>query len=102
VFTTALDAQTNVDVITDFDVALDTIALGTKIFKAFGGMDISAGQLVIGTQALDADDFLIYDDTTGALFYDSDGVGGVDAIQFAQLHPGLALTHFNFELQFPV
>ena len=38
----------------------------------------------------------MYDSATGALFYDSDGVGGTAAIQFAELSAGLALTSQDF------
>jgi Ca2+-binding RTX toxin-like protein len=39
---------------------------------------------------------LIYNSTSGALFYDADGVGGLDAVQFAALttHPGLTSGDF--------
>jgi len=47
-------------------------------------------------QSLDAGDRIIYDDTTGAVYYDSDGVGGVVQTQFATLSAGLALTNFDF------
>ena len=48
------------------------------------------------TAAADADDRIIYDPTTGALYYDPDGNGGGAAVQFATLAPGLALENDNF------
>jgi serralysin len=96
-FNTLLDEQFNIDAITDFDVADDTIWLDQDIFSSSLGLgNISAGELVIGNAALDANDRIIYDSNTGALFYDSDGVGGTAAIQFAELSPGLALTYLDF------
>ena len=42
------------------------------------------------------EDAWIYDTTTGALYYDADGLGGVDAVQVAVLgtttHPGLVYS----------
>lgn len=57
---------------------------------------LAAGSLVIGTAALDANDYLIYDSTTGALFYDPDGNGAGGAVQFAVLSTNLALTNLDF------
>ena len=96
-FNTPLNAATNLDVITDFSVADDTIQLDDDVFSSSLGLgNISAGEFVIGAAALDANDRIIYDDTTGALFYDSDGVGGTAQIHFATLSTGLALTNLDF------
>jgi Ca2+-binding RTX toxin-like protein len=96
-FDTALNAATNVDRITDFNVADDTILLDRDIFSSSLGLgNISAGEFVIGTTAQDANDRIIYDSSTGALFYDNDGVGGNAAVRFATLSTGLALTNLDF------
>ena len=96
-FDSALDAAFNVDVITDFNVADDTILLDQTIFSSSLGLgNISAGELVIGAAALDANDRIIYDNSNGALSYDSDGAGGNAAIQFAVLSQGLTLTSLDF------
>jgi Ca2+-binding RTX toxin-like protein len=96
-FDTALNAATNVDVITDFNVADDTIVLDDAIFSSsLGPGNISAGEFVIGAAALDANDRIIYNSNTGALLYDSDGNGAGAAIQFAALGSGLALTNLDF------
>jgi Ca2+-binding RTX toxin-like protein len=96
-FDTALNAATNVDRVIDFNVADDTILLDRDIFSSSLGLgNISAGEFVIGTAAQDANDRIIYDSNSGALFYDNDGVGGNAATQFAQLSTGLALTNLDF------
>lgn len=84
-FNTALGA-TNVDTIAGFATADDTIRLeNTGIFTALvdGVLDVIA--FVLGTEALDADDRIIFDTTSGALSYDADGFGGAAAIRFATL-----------------
>jgi Ca2+-binding RTX toxin-like protein len=96
-FNTPLNAATNVDRITDFSVADDTILLDQTIFSSSLGLgNISAGEFVIGTAAQDANDRIIYDSNTGALFYDNDGVGGNAQVQFAELSRGLGLTNLDF------
>jgi len=97
-FNTPLSAAFNVDVITDFTVADDAIWLDDDVFTSnlLAGNSVAGSQFVIGTAALDGGDRIIYDDTTGAVYYDSDGIGGVAQIQFATLSAGLALTNFDF------
>ena len=97
-FNTALSEAFNIDVITDFNVDDDTIVLDDDIFSSSltPGNSVAGSQFVIGAAALDAGDRIIYDDTTGAVYYDSDGTGGAAQIQFAELSPGLALTNFDF------
>jgi serralysin len=96
-FDTALDAANNIDVITDFNVADDTIVLSSAVFTGLGS-GVDSNEFVIGTAALDASDRIIYNSQTGDLLFDRDGVGGVAAIQFAEVTPGLALTHLDFLL----
>jgi Ca2+-binding RTX toxin-like protein len=96
-FDTALNGASNVDTVTDFNVAqVDTILLDDAIFTNLSGTvgnSITFEELRIGSAAQDANDHIIYNDVTGALFYDADGVGGAAAVQFATLSPGLALTN---------
>jgi Ca2+-binding RTX toxin-like protein len=98
-FDTPLSAAFNVDVITDFHVAFHTIWLDDDIFSSdlVAGSSVAGSQFVRGPAALDDDDRIIYDDETGAVYYDSDGVGGVDQIQFAQLdNPAGYVTNVDF------
>ena len=96
-FNATLNAATNVDTILDFSVLDDTILLENAIFaKLTTTGTLNSGFFRVGSAAADADDYIIYNNSTGALFYDADGNGAGAAIQFAKLSAGLALTHDNF------
>lgn len=96
-FSTALNAKTNNDVVTDFNVADDTIALDHTVFTALGGPGtLAAGAFHIGTAAADADDRIIYNTATGTLTYDTNGSAAGGAVQFANVGAGLALTNTDF------
>jgi Ca2+-binding RTX toxin-like protein len=87
-FSTALSAATNADTITDFDTEADFIGLESGVFSALAEGALEEGAFVSGagrTTAADAGDRIIYNTTTGALYYDADGLGGAAAIQFATL-----------------
>lgn len=93
-FDTALGPG-NVDRITDFAVGEDSIQLASAIFGGSPGA-LSADAFVIGSAAADAGDRILYESTSGALFFDADGSGGGAAVQFATLTPGLALSAADF------
>ena len=97
-FTTTLSAASNVDSIRDFIVADDLIQIDDAVF-AGGGLTpggLAASQFAIAASALDADDRVIYNAASGALFYDADGSGGGAQVQFATATTGLAMTASNF------
>jgi Ca2+-binding RTX toxin-like protein len=94
-FTTTLGAG-NVDFIADFQVGVDEIVLDNAVFVGLGDGALPAAAFRIGTAAQDADDRIIYDAATGALYFDGDGNGGGAAIQFATLGTGLSLTASDF------
>lgn len=95
VFSTALSAASNVDRITDFNVADDTIRLDHTVFSGLSVGTLSAESFHLGAAA-DADDRVLYDPASGRLAYDKDGSGAGAAVQFATLSAGLALTHQDF------
>lgn len=92
---------TGIDTITDFASGSDHIALDNDFFAAFLATGaISADNFISGAGAVaaDADDFLAYDTSTGALYYDADGNGGASAaVQIATLTgmPTLAAADFT-------
>jgi Ca2+-binding RTX toxin-like protein len=92
-----IDNLSGINRISDFNVADDTIRLD-RTQGAFSTLPstITSANFIIGTAALTADQFLIYNKSTGALFYDANGVGGTAAVQIALLGTNLALTHADF------
>ena len=102
VFRNSLSAASNIDRITDFSVVDDRIQLENGVFKAFVSTGaISAANLRAGagvSAATDANDHLLYNATTGALYYDADGSDKGSKVQFATLDPNLALTAADFTI----
>jgi Ca2+-binding RTX toxin-like protein len=94
-FTTTLGAA-NVDTILDFSVADDIIWIDNAVFTGLINGVLAAGAFKIGAAATDADDRIIYDNATGALYFDADGNGAGAAVQFAALASGLAMTNADF------
>ncbi|MBA3755275.1 MAG: calcium-binding protein [Nitrosomonas sp.] len=86
----------HIDTITDYNVANDTIQLENAVFTALTTTGTLAfSQFRIGTQALDANDFIIYNNVTGALLYDANGNGAGAAVQIATIGVGLAMTNVD-------
>jgi len=97
IFNTTLGAG-NVDTIQDFTVADDLFKLSRAAFSA-GGLApgaLAASRFVVAAAAQDTSDRLIYNASSGALYYDADGTGARAQVQFAQLDTGLALTNNQF------
>lgn len=96
--------STNLDTLTDFSVADDTILLDEDIFTALGvvgtstGAALTASTFQLGTAANDAEDRIIYDQASGKLYYDADGTGASVKVQIALIgtttHAALAATDF--------
>ena len=94
-FTTALGGG-NIDRIVDFQAGLDRIGLDDAVFRGLTPGGLPPGAFRVGTSAQDADDRIIYDQASGALYYDADGAGGAAAVQFATLSAGTVLTANDF------
>jgi len=87
VFNTVLNPSTNIDTLKDYTAASDTIRLENAIFTSLTAVGVlNASSFVVGTTALDANDYLIYDNGSGALYYDGDGSGSGAAVQFASVY----------------
>lgn len=84
------------DKITDFKSGQDKIVLIANPFDALPIGKVKAGNFVLGTAAKDANDFIIYDKKTGAVYYDDDGLGGVGTGPIAVLSnsPNLKASDF--------
>jgi Ca2+-binding RTX toxin-like protein len=81
-FTSALGAN-NVDAVHNFELGGDKFALDDAIFTGLGLGALSANAFHTGAGAHDADDRIIYNASTGQLFFDADGNGAGAAVQFA-------------------
>lgn len=90
-------STTGIDTITDFQVGKDTLNVSTRGFG--GGLVketvLAEDQFIIGSDARDSNSRFIYDQSTGALFFDADGTGSSEQIQIVQLSTGLAMTNTN-------
>ncbi|HEV2747776.1 MAG TPA: hypothetical protein VGW34_10830 [Allosphingosinicella sp.] len=96
-FDTAPGASANVDGLTDFTAADDTILLDRAVFSGIAADGtLAPAAFRLGTSAGDASDRIVYDGATGRIFYDADGAGGAAQILFARIDPGTALTRGDF------
>jgi Ca2+-binding RTX toxin-like protein len=88
------------DIIGDFAPG-DFIGLSSGAFSAIGG-SFDQNEFVTGTVATEATAQVIYNQSTGQLFYDADGTGtGSAAVLFATITPGTALGFNDFQVIAP-
>jgi Ca2+-binding RTX toxin-like protein len=91
-----------IDKINDFVVGEDLIGLssagfgGSSVVGNVGGLDSS--RFTFGTSATTASQRFIYNDKSGALFFDADGFGGTAQVRLAQLVGNPALTSDSFSI----
>lgn len=93
------------DLITDFShTDGDQVRLSQAVFSGFGytgTLHANAFWAAAGaTSAHDADDRIVYNTTTGVLYYDADGLGGAAAAAIAQFGYTLHPTLVHGDLQF--
>jgi Ca2+-binding RTX toxin-like protein len=93
----AAPGAANVDAVNDFASGLDRLRLDNAVFTAIGpdgALNAAAFNAGDFTSGQDASDRLIYNTTTGALYYDRDGSGAAASVQIATLvdHPTLLAT----------
>ncbi len=97
VFSSAIGASS--DTVTDFNVADDTIRLENAIFTKLTNTGTLSSTLFrsnsTGT-AVDGNDYVLYDNTDGKLYYDADGSGAGTKIHFATLTGAPAITNADF------
>ncbi|HEX8640903.1 MAG TPA: calcium-binding protein [Allosphingosinicella sp.] len=97
-FDSAPNATSNRDTIQDFNPTDDSIYLARSIFSAAGPAGTLAADAfyTMGVGTADAEDRIIYNKATGALFYDPDGTGALGAVQYATVTAGLTLSNADF------
>ncbi len=98
VFDTLLNAATNVDTVKHFTPGTDQFFLSTGIFTALTGPGtLKKSEFHIGKHAHDGNDYIIYSQHNGGLYYDADGNGSTySKVKFAELDKGLHLHHGDF------
>ena len=87
--TFVFNSVSGADTIVDYTVADDSIQLSKAIFTGLGDIGaLSSDEFVAGaglTAAADGTDRIVYDTTSGNLYYDADGSGEDAAVQIATL-----------------
>jgi Ca2+-binding RTX toxin-like protein len=97
IFNSLPNSTTNRDAIGDFSHADDTMQLENAIFSKLGAAGgLNPAFLRVGAAAADANDYIVYNKATGALFYDDNGSGAGHAVMFAVLstRPVIAANDF--------
>jgi len=95
-FDSELNALTNVTSFKNFASGKDQFFLDADIFPTLTPGTLLASEFRKGTAAKDADDRIIYDKKSGALYYDPDGTGALAQTQFASLEKGTKLKASDF------
>ena len=59
---------------------------------------LSSSAFTLGTSATTTAHRIVYDQASGAIYFDADGFGGKAQVQFAKVAAGTALTAAHFQL----
>jgi serralysin len=101
IFSVALNKTTNIDTVADFASGLDVLQLAASVFTALGPAGaLDPSFFHTGTSAHDADDHIIFNAATGALYYDPDGTGATLQVQFATLAGAPVVVATDFVVGF--
>lgn len=99
VFNTALGAA-NVDTIADFASGNDHMQLDLNVFGGIGATGtLSSNAFGSGagmTAAATVDQHIVHDTSSGMLYYDADGLGGIDSVAFATMTSAPTLSAADF------
>ena len=96
--TTTNLANYGIDRILDMNASGDdTIQLDDFLFAGITNANL-VNTVKFGSVATDADDRIIYDSVTGALYYDSNGNAAGGVTQIGQLDAGTVLTVADFSV----
>ncbi len=103
VFDTKPKKSTNLDKIMDFKVKDDSVWLDNAVFSKLGksGSEAKPAQMksayfVKGNKAKDKNDYIVYDNKKGILYYDQDGSGKKAAVEITKIGKKLPLTADDF------
>jgi Ca2+-binding RTX toxin-like protein len=97
VFDTAPNTALNRDIIIDFSHADDAFRMENAIFTKLGAAGLlNPAFFRAGAAAVDANDFIVYNQATGILSYDSNGnaAGGIVQVALLSNKPVLAFNDF--------
>ena len=102
VFNTTPNSSTNHDTVTDFVHGVDKLQMENAVFAKLGAgapHALNPAFFFAGAAAHDANDYLVYNKATGALFYDSNGnaAGGavLVAVMTSLVKPVLTASDFQ-------
>ena len=86
-FDTKPSGLNNWDTVQDFNAAEDTLVLSRSVFSKLARGTLASNALVVDSNPISRKACLLYNNETGALSYDADGIGKGKAVLFAVIDP---------------